>query len=108
MSRQTETNWMIGLILVVSFFLGASACAQVKNRPPMNPNCGMSPSDWCPAPEGDSCGKHKDTDTCKADPACEGIPYRGESVEACIRDERGFASNCPTVGCRSKGALKAP
>jgi hypothetical protein len=29
--------------------------------------------------------------------------YRGESVVACIIDARGFASNCPTVGCRSLG-----
>ena len=30
-----------------------------------------------------------------------GMRYRGESVIACILDERGFASNCPTVGCTS-------
>jgi hypothetical protein len=29
------------------------------------------------------------------------MPYRGESVVACLLDSRGFASNCPTVGCSS-------
>ena len=64
--------------------------------------CGLSPSDWCPSPPGDPCGAHKDTEACRADPKCVGMPYRGESVIACIFDERGFASNCPTVGCTSR------
>ena len=63
--------------------------------------CGLSPDDWCPAAEGDPCGRHKDEAACRADPACFGMPYRGESVEACLWDERGFASNCPAVGCTS-------
>jgi hypothetical protein len=29
------------------------------------------------------------------------MPYQGESVVACQLDGRGFASNCPTVGCTS-------
>jgi len=77
--------------------------------------CGMGPSDWCPAPAGDTCGRHKTASECKADKACYGMPYRGESVVACRFDERGFASNCPTVGCTSqkpgqkdKGAPAAP
>jgi len=73
---------------------GASAFAQP-------PACGMSPNDWCPAPAGDPCGRHRNAAACRADPACYGMPYRGESVVACILDERGFASNCPTVGCTS-------
>jgi len=73
---------------------GASAFAQP-------PPCGMSPNDWCPAPAGDPCGRHRNAAACRADPACYGMPYRGESVVACILDERGFASNCPTVGCTS-------
>jgi hypothetical protein len=64
-------------------------------------NCGLSPSDWCPSPPGDPCGAHKDTASCKADRRCQGMRYRGESVVACMYDERGFASNCPTVGCVS-------
>lgn len=63
--------------------------------------CGLSPSDWCSAPPGDRCGIHKDAVSCKADPQCFGMPYRGESVVPCIFDERGFASNCPAVGCTS-------
>lgn len=65
-------------------------------------DCGISLGDWCPAPEGDPCGRHADAASCRADPACYGMPYRGESVVPCILDERGFASNCPTVGCTSR------
>ena len=61
--------------------------------------CGMGVTDWCPAPAGDLCGRHRDTASCKADQKCFGMPYRGESVVACLLDSRGFASNCPTVGC---------
>ena len=65
---------------------------------PANP-CGLSPNDWCPSPPGDPCGAHHDTTSCKADPTCVGVPYRGESAVACHLDPRGFADNCPTVGC---------
>ena len=61
--------------------------------------CGMDSKDWCPAPAGDPCGRHRSADACRANPVCYGMPYRGESAIACILDERGFASNCPTVGC---------
>src|SRR5262245_21104050 len=71
-------------------------------------NCGMSPSDWCPAPAGDRCGEHKDAASCQADLACFGMRYRGESIVACQFDERGFASNCPTVGCTSVPPKKQP
>ena len=64
--------------------------------------CGLSTTEWCPSPPGDPCGVHKDTERCRADPKCIGMPYRGESVVACFIDERGFASNCPTVGCISR------
>jgi hypothetical protein len=63
--------------------------------------CGLSVDDWCPAPIGDRCGRHKNTASCKADPSCYGMPYRGESFAACIFDTRGFAFNCPAVGCTS-------
>jgi hypothetical protein len=63
--------------------------------------CGLRPDDWCPAPPGDPCGGHEDEATCRADPACFGMLYRGESVVACLWDERGFATNCPAVGCTS-------
>ncbi len=68
---------------------------------PADPTCGTRPSDWCPSPPGDACGAHKDTASCKADPRCAGMPYRGESLVACQYDARNFASNCPTVGCVS-------
>jgi hypothetical protein len=63
--------------------------------------CGMSISDWCPPPPGDPCGAHNDADACRNDSRCYGIGYSGESVIACMFDARGFASNCPTVGCTS-------
>ena len=63
--------------------------------------CGMNINDWCPAPPGDPCGRHRDTAACMADPACYGMPYRGESFVPCVLDARGFSSNCPTVGCTS-------
>ena len=33
--------------------------------------------------------------------AAIGLDNEGESVVACQLDARGFASNCPTVGCTS-------
>jgi hypothetical protein len=50
---------------------------------------------------GDSCGRHRNVAACRADPACYGMPYPGESLVACQLDGRGFASNCPTVGWTS-------
>ena len=78
----------------------ASASSVTTTATP-NPFCGMSPSDWCPAPAGDPCGAHRDVASCRADERCVGMRYRGESVVACMFDARGFATNCPTVGCMS-------
>jgi hypothetical protein len=64
--------------------------------------CGTSPGDWCPSYRGDPCNRHKSADACRTDPKCYGMPYRGESLIACMYDERGYASNCPTVGCTSR------
>ena len=86
--------------LWLGFVSAASACAAGK-PPAIDPHCGLSPSDWCSSPPGDPCGRHKDAASCKADLNCEGMHYRGESVEACLWDARGFAKNCPTVGCIS-------
>jgi len=61
----------------------------------------MHPNDWCSSPPGDPCGEHKDKASCMADERCAGMPYRGESFVACHYDARGFADNCPTVGCVS-------
>jgi len=84
---------------------GGSPSGATPPPPPpsqgVDPNCGMSTTDWCAAPPGDPCGEHKDTASCKADPRCVAMPYHGESVVACKHDARGFATNCPTVGCRS-------
>jgi hypothetical protein len=82
--------------LAVLIAAGAPAPAAAQSRP-----CGINPSDWCPAPAGDPCGRHRNVAACRADPACYGMPYQGESVVACQLDRRGFASNCPTVGCTS-------
>ncbi|MCC6526716.1 MAG: hypothetical protein IT373_28975 [Polyangiaceae bacterium] len=63
--------------------------------------CALDPQGWCPAPAGDPCGAHADVASCRADPRCGGVRYRGESAIACLLDERGFGLNCPTVGCVS-------
>ena len=81
------------------------ACMPANAQPPP---CGASPNDWCPAPRGDPCGRHHNTAACRADGACYGMPYRGESVVRCIVDARGFASNCPTVGCTSAAPPTPP
>jgi len=88
------------MLMSISF----AAVATAADAPPVD--CGRSPSDWCPSPPGDPCGAHKDAASCKADSACFGMPYRGESLVACQSDERGFASNCPTVGCTSVAPQK--
>lgn len=64
--------------------------------------CGLRTDDWCPAPAGDPCGAHRGAADCEADARCEAVPYRGESLEACIRDARCFSRNCPAVGCVSR------
>jgi hypothetical protein len=66
-----------------------------------DPRCGLKTSDWCAAPEGDPCGAHKTADSCRGDARCAGMTYRGEGPE-CKMDERGFSTNCPTVGCISR------
>jgi hypothetical protein len=83
-------------LLIFMTFLAFATPAAADTRP-----CGTSPTDWCPAPSGDRCGRHRDVAACRADPACVGMPYRGESVVACLPGERGFSTNCPTVGCIS-------
>jgi hypothetical protein len=70
--------------------------------------CGLSPSDWCRAPAADPCGGHPDERSCRADPRCVGMRYRGESVVACRADGRGFWTNCPAVGCITRGAQLPP
>ena len=82
--------------LALLMAVAAPAPAAAQSRP-----CGINPSDWCAAPAGDPCGRHRNVAACRADPACYGMPYQGESVVACQLDRRGFASNCPTVGCTS-------
>jgi hypothetical protein len=91
--------------LMFALLVPLATAAMAADAPPAN--CGSSPSDWCPAPAGDPCGAHKDTASCKADIVCFGMPYRGESMVACQSDERGFATNCPTVGCTSTPPKKA-
>ena len=64
-------------------------------------DCGFRPGDWCASPANDPCGRHKTAAACQADNACHGMRYRGTSTVACLWDARGFATNCPTVGCVS-------
>jgi len=101
---KTQTMMFRSTLLIVVFVLLSLPQAQANGRRP----CGMSPSDWCLSYRGDPCNRHKNTEACKADPKCYGMPYRGESFIACMFDERGFASNCPTVGCTSKRPPRPP
>jgi len=84
-----------GALLLLVLAIGTAAGADGDGL------CGLSPDDWCAAPEGDPCGRHGDEAACRGDPACFAMPYRGESVVPCLWDQRGFASNCPAVGCTS-------
>jgi hypothetical protein len=86
--------------LVLLLLVAGVACRRSPSTVP-DSNCGFDTTDWCPAPAGDPCGKHKDVASCRADPRCGGIAYRGESFAACQLDDRGFGTNCPTVGCIS-------
>ncbi|HXF89885.1 MAG TPA: hypothetical protein VNK48_16165 [Xanthobacteraceae bacterium] len=104
-----RSSLVIGALLAVA--LPAAAHANGKRAAPARP-CGTSIEDWCPSYRGDPCNRHKTTAECKADPKCYGILYRGVSFVPCFWDERGFASNCPTVGCTSRrpprGAVRKP
>jgi hypothetical protein len=64
--------------------------------------CGGSPDDWCTGPSGGACGQHMNEADCRADSNCAAMRYAGESVVACHWDERGFADNCPAVGCEDQ------
>jgi hypothetical protein len=87
----------LSLLALAALTTAAAPAPAAEQRRP----CGMNSSDWCPAPPGDACGRHRNVAACRADPACYGMRYEGESLVACIIDQRGFASNCPTVGCTS-------
>ncbi len=64
--------------------------------------CGLSPNDWCTGPKDGACGRHMNEADCRADTKCVAVRYSGESVVACNWDERGFAGNCPAVGCQDR------
>ena len=88
-------------IFLLATAIATPVATPVADVPGRTLACGMNIDDWCPAPPGDPCGRHRDTAACMADPACYGMPYRGESFVPCVLDARGFSSNCPTVGCTS-------
>lgn len=64
--------------------------------------CGASINDWCTGLKDGACGAHMNEAACKSDEACMAARYSGESLVACHWDERGFADNCPAVGCRDR------
>jgi hypothetical protein len=86
------------LLIIILVLLAYSSEGQANG----NRTCGMKLGDWCPSYHGDSCNRHKTSDACRADAKCYGMPCRGESLIACMFDARGFASNCPTIGCTSR------
>ena len=87
----------IGPLETAAIFGVLTAAGQPRDVP-----CGISPSDWCPSPPGDRCGRHPDAAACRADPLCEGMRYRGVSMVSCIPEGQGFWRNCPAVGCISR------
>jgi hypothetical protein len=64
--------------------------------------CGARTNDWCTSAKDGACGRHMNEADCRADAKCVAMRYEGESVVACNWDERGFADNCPTVGCKDR------
>ena len=105
---RTSTTFAIGLIFLA---LAGGACSAPSATAPVSlkqANCGTAPTDWCTSAADGPCGAHPDQDSCRADDRCQGMPYRGESVVACMPDGKGFWSNCPAVGCIArKGVPKA-
>ena len=89
------------LVLLLSL-LFAARVAGAGEAARSFPFCQINPQGWCPSAGWDRCGRHSDTASCKADPGCRGLPYHGESVIACLSDGKGFATNCPSVGCVSR------
>ncbi len=94
-----QTMMVRSSLLIIILVLLASASEGLANG---RQTCGRQLNDWCPSYRGDPCNQHKNTAACMADLKCYGMPYKGESMVACKFDARGFASNCPTVGCTSK------
>ena len=93
---------LCGLLMMLAasgVWAGDGGLPQIR---PMGPACGLSTQDWCAAPAGDACGEHATEAACRADAHCQGLPYRGESVVACMPDGKGFWKNCPAVGCVSR------
>src|SRR5438067_3851568 len=101
--RSGTTAGLANTVVVLVLLAANTAAGQPSNLP-----CGFSPKDWCPSPAGDPCGRHRSQQECRADPACEGMRYRGESVVACMQDEHGFWINCPAVGCISRRSSGGP
>jgi hypothetical protein len=87
------------VVVAAALFLAAFGPAFAQSG-----ECGLMPGDWCPAPAGDPCGRHRNANECRADPKCSAMVFRGPSKVACLVDRRGFSLNCPAVGCRSSTA----
>ena len=73
------------LATVIVFASQGSSVAQDRE-------CGASPDDWCAAPPGDPCGRHRNANDCRNDFSCNAVPFRGVTKIACITDRRGFRS----------------
>lgn len=112
-TRESDMRWMMVVCLATLAACSSATKPEVVASPepdtavtpevaPADPNCAVSFGGWCPSPPGDPCGAHKNEADCRADKACVGMPYLGESVVPCMPDGKGFSSNCPAVGCVSK------
>ena len=103
-----ETMMVRSVLLIMVLVLLASSNGLANSRSIGRQECGFKIEDWCPSYTGDPCNRHKTTAACKADLKCYGMPYRGVSFVPCFLDKRGFANNCPTVGCTSRKPAPKP
>jgi hypothetical protein len=79
-----------------------TATALAIATPSAQPCTAARPGDWCTNAAPGPCGTHPNETACRADKACKGLPYKGESAVACKPDGKGFWSNCPATGCIAK------
>ena len=112
----------------VSILSAALLVMQVADQPVRPSDCGMETTDWCTDPglpgfrvicvsrASPTYGPRPATPAAaiatwrpaKPTRNATAMPYQGLSCVPCMLDERGFASNCPTVGCTSTPPRRRP
>jgi hypothetical protein len=97
--RPVGYTQVVDMRMFASFLIAALVALACAKMGAPRADCGTRPQDWCTSVLDGPCGAHPDEKSCRLDPKCKGMPYRGESVVACVPDGHGFSSNCPSVGC---------